>query len=466
MNYQHYRRTMSDSVQELKGMDKVMAVPTNEDKSMDVLNTQPSTIYMAYDGDNAGRLVGRAVLANDEAALSEISSRIALGHEVVSSWVKEQGGQVISAGGDEGTFSIPAGSDAQIEQLRSDYQFTTQLTMTVGVGANIAEAGKALMVGKFRGKDQVVHYDASVDQDLAQSMDRIANGTGSQEENKLGEAYLADDVPEAPVSEGAPLAKDHADDCKYCQEHEDHSHTDDCQYCQAAESGDEETDHNHTDDCQYCAAKEEIDGHEHTDDCQWCATAEQRAADADHEHTDDCQYCAAKQASENEAIGQHLANDVMNSDPDSQSNRDEINSIDDTQMPMSTAAEDGVSRPEGYNDEASPSDMGLSEDSPEQGPDFGNVLKDGLDQHADDINREKIVGMVSQALEGFKANKQILEKAKEQAPELYSSTIAMLKAMIEMAKQLGLDKKVAQEEQEPVQPNAAPQEGAAQAPQQ
>lgn len=238
-------------------------------------------LYMAYDGDNAGRLVGQAVLANDEAALAEISSRIALGHEIVGRWVQDQGGKVISGGGDEGTFSIPDSAVNNVEQLRSDYQFTTQLTMTVGVGATLSEAGKSLMAGKFRGKDQVVQYDPSVDQDIAAAQDRIAQGTGSQEENKLGQAYLNTDSA-APAADPAPA---HGDDCKYCQENSDHDHTDDCQYCQASEAA---PDHDHTDDCQYCA-EAEAQNHDHTDDCQYC----QAKAEIDnHGHTgDDCQYC-------------------------------------------------------------------------------------------------------------------------------------------------------------------------------
>lgn len=453
-------------------MDSIQSLATNGSQNL----------YMAYDGDNAGRLVGRAVLANDEAGLTEISSRIALGHEIVSRWVQEQGGKVISGGGDEGNFSIPPGAIDNIEQLRSDYQFTTQLTMTVGAGATLAEAGKSLMAGKFRGKDQVVMYDPTVDSDIAAAQSHISAGQGSEEENKLGDAYL-------DKEEEAPAAQSHADDCKYCQETPDHDHVDDCKYCQESETAAQDHDHTddcqycqeseaaiadhaHTDDCQYCAAKKQIDNHEHDEEnCEYCATAEQRAADVDHDHTDDCQYCAAKESPEGQATAAALGQEILTDDPNTQTERNDINGIDDTQMPLGTEMEDGVSHPEGYDAESAPSTMGMAEDAPQdQGPDFANVLQGGLDQHSEQIGREKIVGMVSQALNGFKASKQVLERAKEQAPELYTSTIMMLKAMIEMAKQLGLGADVEQAEQDPVQPQqaqgAAPQEGAAESPQQ
>jgi hypothetical protein len=84
--------------------------------------------------------------------------------------------------------------------------------------------------------------------------------------------------------------------------------------------------------------------------------------------------------------------------------------------------------------------MGLNEEGEtEQGPDMGQVLSEGLDAQAQNIQREKVVQMVSQALAGFKASKMIIERAQEQAPQLYNSSILMLKAMIEMCKMLGLE---------------------------
>lgn len=98
---------------------------------------------------------------------------------------------------------------------------------------------------------------------------------------------------------------------------------------------------------------------------------------------------------------------------------------------------DGVSRPESYSQNA-PGDMALDEDNTAVAPNLASVLHEGLDTHADNIQRERVVQMVGEALTGFKACKQIIERAQTQAPQLYSSSIMMLKAMIEMAKMLGL----------------------------
>lgn len=111
---------------------------------------------------------------------------------------------------------------------------------------------------------------------------------------------------------------------------------------------------------------------------------------------------------------------------------------DDSMLAPTGPVVDGVSRPEGYA-QNTPSDLGLAEENGASSPDLTSVLHEGLDAHAGNIQRERVVQMVSQALQGFKASKQIIERAQEQAPQLYQSSIMMLKAMIEMCKMLGLD---------------------------
>jgi hypothetical protein len=96
----------------------------------------------------------------------------------------------------------------------------------------------------------------------------------------------------------------------------------------------------------------------------------------------------------------------------------------------------GVSRPGDYNQKAT--DLGLSEEDSEE-PNLDEVLRDGLDSHADNIQREKVVNMVGEALEAFKGQKKILDKAKDQAPELYDACISMLRSMIELCSLAGID---------------------------
>lgn len=117
------------------------------------------------------------------------------------------------------------------------------------------------------------------------------------------------------------------------------------------------------------------------------------------------------------------------------------NQIDATQEAVGTDMDGNVSRPAGYATNT-PGDMGTGQSGEvgqEDAPDLTDVLQGGLEAQSDNIQRERVVQMCGQALEGFKASKDILERAQTQAPQLYQSSIMMLKAMIEMAKMLGLD---------------------------
>lgn len=110
---------------------------------------------------------------------------------------------------------------------------------------------------------------------------------------------------------------------------------------------------------------------------------------------------------------------------------------DEASLISGTNIVDGTSHVEDYASNT-PGDMALDENDTSIAPDLTSVLQEGLDTHADNIQREKVIQMVYQALTGFKSCKNIIERAQTQAPQLYNSSIMMLKAMIEMAKMLGL----------------------------
>lgn len=471
-------------------------------------------VYMAYDGDNAGRLCGRAILADNPDALHEVSDRIQLGHEVVKRWVESHGGQFISGGGDEGVFSIPADAIHAVEELRADYKFATNLTATVGVGKTLSEAGKAMLVGKFRGKNTTVQYEPGIEQEIKQAQSHMSSGTASAEEKKISEAYLDEGTNMATENK----AENH-DDCPYCaemaaQQTEDPNHCtychdldaeSDCQYCHDAEAD------GHPDDCQYCqqAANHDPSAAGHPDDCPYCAEADGAGSsaqpsdqvvptdgpttqnptttdsenyagqdlnqpdlpkpDAIQQNPDGLGFTQDTPTNENikldvagqgapnyeqaqtqnqnidpqseetvEGIAQEIAAQPTSSNPEEQtvSAANTVNQVDDASLATSGAMEGNTARPDNYDQQNQ--DMGLAEEDQGQ-PDITGVMQEGLDSHSENIQREKVVNLVSEALIGFKGCKAILEKSKVQAPQLYEASIAMLKAMIEMAKMLGLD---------------------------
>ena len=119
----------------------------------------------------------------------------------------------------------------------------------------------------------------------------------------------------------------------------------------------------------------------------------------------------------------------------------QVDGIDDAEMDSGMASEGNISRPEGF-EQNTPEDMGTGgPNPPEEGhsePDLSDVLEEGLNDHADGIQRERVIQTVSQALTQFKNAKQGLEEMRMTNPQLYQASISMLKAMIEMASLLGL----------------------------
>lgn len=448
-----------------------------------------SQVYLAFDADSAGRKVGNAILDDNPNELLEVSKRIQHGNDLIFAWAKQFGGKCYSSGGDQGLFLIPEEAVHEIEQLRKDYQFAVGLTVSIGIGHTLSEAGKALLVAKFKGKDQTVTYDPSIEDEIAGAKQRVEAGSASEEERKLADAYLQPKEQSMNESE---------DDCQYCKEmSEDPDH---CKYCHDM---DEEK------ECKYCdeaEQEEQTQEHEHTGDyCEYCKEADSKAqAEAnDNDPTTESgeDYADAgmnppaidKPADDQPAPGlghnsdaptnnntrledptrstpdqmDSAAGDIYDEDQHSEAAmaaivseidegipgetpRSEMENIDVEDTPVDGSMEGNVSRPDHYKENV-PSDMGLSEENEsEDGPDLSNVLQEGLDSHSDNIKKEKVVQMVGAALEGFKASKDVLEKAKEQAPQLYEASIAMLKAMIEMAKMLGLGENSAENSESPV----------------
>lgn len=469
-------------------------------------------LYMSYDGDGCGKKVGRAIIANDEAKLHDISAKIDLGHEIVKHWVAENGGKVISGGGDEGSFKVPQDSIGHIEQLRKDHEFATGITISIGVGSSLSEAGKSLLAAKFRGKNQVAYYNSDVEKDIDNARKRVKKGKASQEEYKLAEAYLkkaeGKDMAEK-TDEKVPAEKpeEKEESCQYCDE-SDGTDPDHCKYCHDTEVAEGEK------ECPYCAenaqenecpyCKEAAAG----TDCPYCKqdghAAEQTAHGKSPDSTNATAPAGSKEEKEqanvmgmnppvqgkpemgnnfspsgigeanpgssgaalqppglpgegvpNEKEGipqegahskkdlQAIAQAIEGQTPEGKPEEKAVaQNVDDANI-IGSKTDDNISRPEDYGSNK-PGDMGLGGGSqhPDEGadntPDLSSVLEEGLEDGADSMQRDKVVQMCSQALEGFKGCRDIIEQSKAQSPQLYQSSIMMLKAMIEMAKLLGL----------------------------
>lgn len=441
-------------------------------------------IFVSSDGDAIGAQIGRASLADDMEMLASLEQKITGGNDAIVAFVESHGGQVISNGGDELNFTVPAEAFHELEALRKDYEYIVGATLTVGVGSKLSEANKALHVGKLTGKNKTVVYSPEIEQQWLKAQQEANDGTATGEAKKIGDAYMTN-------QDQKPAQTDQHDDCPYCKE-EDHN-TDDCPMCQELDAKENADGTAGMDDCPAC---KEYDNSEHNkDDCPLCKEydAAQQGKTGSGLGFDDCPECQElySQASENSpaqdageppaAQGMETKDELLNAidqapGGDGETPGQIAQQIDDTELPQGLASDGNASVPENFGDaqetaEDQPGQEGQIQDNGQ--PQLGQVLQDGLNDQGGDIQRQKVIDMVTTALTSFKNQKDVLEQAKSQFPDFYSANIQMLRCMIELCKMLGLQPKKDQASYpapenapQPSAPQAAPQEGAAEAPQQ
>lgn len=474
------------------------------------LDIKPDMLVIALDGDGIGKLVGRAVIANDAERLHEVSHRIDAAQAFIVHWANQNKGIKISGGGDEATVAIPKEAMLQVECLRKDIEHAFGYTVSVGVGKDLAEAGTALLVAKLRGKDRIVHYSKGIEYDIKKAKRRVREKRATPDEYKLAEAYLkkaenmeSKDCPYCKQTDGIDPSH-----CVWCHDAEQKEGEEACPYCESNASANiSDSSGIESDDCPFCR-----ENPDKTNDCPFClddasqgqkqpevASMDDHAAEqankirspdtanetapagspeekeqanamgmnppingkpeigdnspqgigmanpadagapqgsnqgeANEENQSKIPEEGAHSKEALQAIAQQIESETAEGKPE---DKEIANQIDDTQV-TSGDMEDGTSRPEGY-EENTPGDLGLDEENAGE-PDLSSVLQEGLDNHADEAQKEKVRTMIGQALTGFKASKDVLERAKEQAPDFYNASIAMLAAMINMAEMLGL----------------------------
>ena len=473
-------------------------------------------VFISFDADSAGQLIGKAVLNDDPEEMAAVSERIELGNRLFNRWIRERNGKTYSSGGDQGVYSVDEKYINELEELRIDYHYATKLTVSIGIGKHLSESGQALLMAKLKGKDQIVFFDKKTKEEIKEVKKRAnKGGFKSMEEQKLS-VYLkkGEGTPQPLDSTDAKLHEESCpyckqtdgvdpDHCKWCHDADAVAGEDSCPYCQNDPSMGAKEPELAEEDCTFC---KEMDA-EGQQDCKFCQEGPDSLVSADSDNTvaeagsqdEKDEYSKMGMSppeigkpnpSDEPPIGQNAPMDTEPNefpeegspsgksdprldgsiDPEDNHSREaltsiadqikdegtpvasQIDAVDDTDLPSGNDMEGNVSHPPGY-DQNLPQDMGTggtnppSDDEHAEGeePDLSEVLEEGLNDHADGIQREKAINTVSQALMQFKKAKQSLEDTRMQNPQLYQASISMLKAMIEMATLLGLGT-----------PNAAP----------
>jgi len=154
-------------------------------------------VFVSFDGDHIGRMVGRASLADKPEEVARISQAIDRGNGIWRSWVESHGGKVINIGGDEGRLEVEADHLEELPKIRAQYEGAVGSSVSVGVGTRLSEADKSLMAAKLQGGNRIQLYSQEVNELLEQLQEK-------PEGEKLYDEYLNPDSAGLQKALGGP----------------------------------------------------------------------------------------------------------------------------------------------------------------------------------------------------------------------------------------------------------------------
>lgn len=144
-------------------------------------------IYVSYDGDSIGAKIGAARLSNDIVQVRKVNELINAGNRVFQSFVDScLGAEMIESAGDEGCFTLPPDKMVELPAIAKKYYDLTGCTVTIGVGMDLAQSSKALLIGKVHGKANLTIYAPEMEDEIQKIAEHPISETQKQYEAYLG----------------------------------------------------------------------------------------------------------------------------------------------------------------------------------------------------------------------------------------------------------------------------------------
>jgi hypothetical protein len=416
-----------------------------------------ANIFVAINGDDVGSRIGDAIANDDHEGLAQASSSIQGAHDTIDQWVNSVGGKKISSAGDDAIYMVPDNAVNDLDDIRAQYKEESGHGLTVGVGASMSQASKALIYGKLNGKDQTIHYEPMIedylsedeedqpevpaedelqdqaDQDMevdAGNADLGEVPNGEEDVDDSGSAVPGQPAPQDPAAEMEDSLDPQMSEEDNLGEPEAGNEDDISDDNVEADASPEEAVANKTPAQQANKAPQAntppIDGKTDVD-----------FGTSDEDNQEDSEDPQAEMSGDEDMPDTDPATDVAAEMSDSDS--------DESEMPMDADQADGEDQELSDEDVADPSMEDDGED-PVASMIHGDMQDGGDDQDADmDADQddgdaaldEELKSDIANALLAFKENKHMLEDARDTNPALYDATLTMLRSMISMAKKLG-----------------------------
>lgn len=137
-------------------------------------------MFISCNGDDVGQTVGSTIAQDDAEGLSTLSSNLNNAQAGIGDWIAQQGGKVISNSGDDGIYELQ--NIEGLEALMQQYSSNTGHTLTIGIGETISQAVKAMMYGKLNGKNQITQFSEEIE-NLLDGTQSPEGGVDSQQDD-------------------------------------------------------------------------------------------------------------------------------------------------------------------------------------------------------------------------------------------------------------------------------------------
>lgn len=374
-------------------------------------------LYIAINGDDVGSAIGDAIASNDHMALNKLSSSIKDSHSMIDEWVQSQGGETITSNGDEGLYVIPEEALDELENIRSKYQQMSGHTLTIGVGSSMADASKALIYGKLNEKNQVVHYEAAIDDmlsdDQVDEAEQVAEAAG--EDPNAQPEMLDGQEPNPQVPEGQQKQVLNEDQMNSATPAKTPLDTGDTQ--------------------DFADPDDNIEG----------ANNEVGEPDDQDEFVDDTSTDEYEKTNPEEAIDAVVSQEAQANGEEGEEDMQNDENFDEE----ADGVEDEATMDMDGDGDIDPSDSDLADDGEIDADEdeLANMVEDDMSQEeegeegleeeaAPEDDHADIKGAIMETLQIFRAHKGDLDLLATANPELHAGLISMLQNMIEMGKRM------------------------------
>lgn len=112
-------------------------------------------VIIAYNGDQLANEAQMASANDNIDDLARLNQRIQQANGILRAWVESHGGQAIAQTGNGGRLKISASHLHELESILDQYRKEARTSVSVGVGAKLSDAEKALEYSVLRGGDSI-----------------------------------------------------------------------------------------------------------------------------------------------------------------------------------------------------------------------------------------------------------------------------------------------------------------------